>query len=292
MQNSSVEGTNFNANHIHINGILTDFSVPKIMGVLNVTEDSFYEGGRLKSDIELIKKASQHLSEGADFLDVGGFSTRPGALVVEEDVELLRVASSIKQLKKEFPDALISVDTFRGSVAKAAIDEGATIINDISGFQFDKTLLDVISKNKVTYVLMHVADSFENMHRVSLNDNIDISTYSDITKKVSDYFLQKLTILKDKGITDIIIDPGFGFSKTTEENYELLHRLNEFQALNKPILVGISRKSMIYKKLGITSSESLNGTTALNAIAVMKGASILRVHDVKECKEVIDLLAR
>lgn len=292
MQNSSVEGTNFNANHIHINGILTDFNVPKIMGVLNVTEDSFYEGGRLKSDIELIKKARQHLSEGADFLDVGGFSTRPGALVVGEDVELLRVASSIKQLKNEFPTALISVDTFRGSVAKAAIDAGATIINDISGFQFDKTLLDVISANKVTYVLMHVADSFENMHRVSSKDNIDISTYCDIVKKVSDYFLQKLTVLHEKGITDVIIDPGFGFSKTTEENYELLHRLNEFKVLNKPILVGISRKSMIYKKLGINASDALNGTTALNAIAVMKGASVLRVHDVKACKEVIDLLAK
>lgn len=292
MQNSSVEGTNFNANHIHINGILTDFNVPKIMGVLNVTEDSFYEGGRLKSDIELIKKASQHLSEGADFLDIGGFSTRPGALVVEEDVELLRVSSSIKQLKNEFPAALISVDTFRGNVAKAAIDAGATIINDISGFQFDKTLLEVISANQVTYVLMHVGDSFENMHRVSTNDNIDISTYCDIVKKVSDYFLQKLTILQEKGVTDVIIDPGFSFSKTSEENYELLHRLNEFQPLNKPILVGISRKSMIYKKLGITASDALNGTTALNAIAVMKGASILRVHDVKACKEVIDLLAK
>lgn len=286
MQNSSVEDTNFNDNHIKINGILMDFSAPKIMGILNVTEDSFYEGSRLKSDNELLKKAEQHLSEGATLLDLGGFSTRPNADLVEELIELKRIQSALKQLKKEFPQSLISVDTFRGNVAQSAIDEGAAIINDISGFQFDETLIDVISNNDVAYVLMHVEGTFETMHKIA------ISQYGDIVKTVSNYFTQKLSILKERGITNIILDPGFGFSKTLEENHELLHRMNTFHVFKKPILAGISRKSMIYKKLKITPEQSLNGTTVLNTIATLKGARILRVHDVKECKEVIDLLKR
>lgn len=267
-----------------------DFAIPKIMGILNVTEDSFYEGSRLRSDSELLKMAEKHLSEGAAFLDLGGFSTRPGAFSVDENTELLRVRSALKQLKQEFTDALISVDTFRGSVAQAAIDEGASIINDISGFQFDDTLIDVLGRNKVVYVLMHVEGTFETMHNPLSNRNIAISQYDDIAKKAGNYFRQKLSVLQEKGVSDVILDPGFGFSKTMEENYELLHRLDEFQSFKRPLLVGISRKSMIYKKLGITPGESLNGTTVLNTLAVMKGAGILRVHDVKECREVIDLM--
>jgi dihydropteroate synthase len=286
MQNSSVEDTNFNDNHIKINGILMDFTVPKIMGILNVTEDSFYEGSRLKSDSELLKKAEQHLSAGAAFLDLGGFSTRPNALLIEESIELKRVQSAVRQLKQEFPQSLISVDTFRASVAQSAIDEGAVIINDISGFQFDNELIDVISKNNVAYVLMHVEGTFETMHKIV------VSQYDDIVKKVSNYFTQKISLLKEKNITNIILDPGFGFSKTIEENHELLHRMDEFHVFKKPILAGISRKSMVYKKINTTPEESLNGTTVLNTVAVLKGAGILRVHDVKECKEVIDLLGK
>lgn len=292
MHNSSVEDTNFNNNRIKINGILIDFTVPKIMGILNITEDSFYEESRLRSDSELLKKAEQYLSEGATFLDLGGFSTRPGAVPVEESVELLRVRSALKQLKKEFPDAFVAVDTFRGNVAQAAIDEGADVINDISGFQFDETMIDVIEGSEAAYVLMHVEGTFETMHNVSLRSEIMISQYCDITKRVGEYFSQKLAVLEERGVKNIILDPGFGFSKTLEENHELLHRMNELLVFEKPVLAGVSRKSMICKKLGITPEESLNGTTVLNTVAVLKGAGILRVHDVKPCKEVIDLLTR
>lgn len=268
-----------------------DFTVPKIMGILNVTEDSFYEGSRLKSDSELLTRAEQHLSEGAAFLDLGGFSTRPNADLVEESIELKRVQSALKQLKKEFPESLVSVDTFRGKVAQSAIDEGAVIINDISGFQFDDTLVDVISTNDIAYVLMHVEGTFDTMHTIAISHP---GSYREngIVKRVSDYFTKKLSVLKERGINNVILDPGFGFSKTLEENHELLHQINEFHSFKKPVLAGISRKSMIYKKLKITPEESLNGTTVLNTVAALKRAGILRVHDVKECKEVIDLLKR
>ena len=261
-----------------------DFTVPKIMGILNVTEDSFFSESRLKSDSELLKMAEKHLSEGATFLDLGGFSTRPGAVDVDEQTEQLRIQSALKQLKNEFPDALISVDTFRGKVARTAIDEGASMINDISGFQFDDTLLDVLAVTKIPYVLMHVEGTFDTMH------DITVSHDPDITERLTNYFEKKLTLLDEKGVKDVILDPGFGFSKTMDENYELLHRMDELHIFRKPLLVGISRKSMIYKKLGITPEESLNGTTALNTLAVLKGAGILRVHDVNACREIIDLL--
>lgn len=284
MQNSRVEDTNYKDKHIQFNGILMDFTVPKIMGILNVTEDSFFSESRLKSDSELLKMAEKHLSEGATFLDLGGFSTRPGAVDVDEQTEQLRIQSALKRLKNEFPDALISVDTFRGKVARAAIDEGASMINDISGFQFDDALLDVLAVTKIPYVLMHVEGTFDTMH------DITVSHDSAITERLTNYFEKKLTLLDEKGVKDVILDPGFGFSKTMDENYELLHRMDELHIFRKPLLVGISRKSMIYKKLGITPEESLNGTTALNTLAVLKGAGILRVHDVNACREIIDLL--
>ncbi|MCO5259019.1 MAG: dihydropteroate synthase [Crocinitomicaceae bacterium] len=288
MKNSRVEDTNYNAIAMNINGNLMDFKVPKVMGILNVTDNSFYEGSRLTSDIELLKKAELHLSEGADILDLGGFSTRPGSQLVDEEMELNRIKNALYLLKKEFPTATISVDTFRGKVAEVAIKEGASIINDISGFQFDNSLLATISKYDVTYVLMHIAESFDTMHDVSAQT---IATHSEnILEKVATYFKQKIGVLNQQGISNIVIDPGFGFSKTLKENYTLLHQLDFFHQLNCPVLVGISRKSMIYKELGITPEESLNGTTALHALAILKGASILRVHDVKPCKQVIDLL--
>ncbi len=284
MHISSVEDTQFNYNQIKINGILMDLSIPKIMGILNVTEDSFFEDSRLKSDKALIDKTNQYLSEGAEILDLGGFSTRPNAKLVDEKVELIRVKSALRTLKNNFPNAIVSVDTFRASVAQMAIDEGVSIINDISGFQFDKELLNVLSKNNIPYILMHVEGTFESMHSQSLGGNI--------LAKVSDYFTQKISILKESGVEQVILDPGFGFSKTIEENYELLHRLDAFKVFQKPILVGVSRKSMIYKKLEITPEESLNGTTVLNTLAILKGAGIIRVHDVKACKEIIDLIAK
>lgn len=266
-----------------------DFTVPEIMGILNVTEDSFYERSRMKTDSELLTKAEQYLSEGVTFLDLGGFSTRPDALPVDETVELLRVQSAVKSLKKTFPDAIVSVDTFRAKVAQAAIDEGAGIVNDISGFQFDEQLLDVIASNEVAYVLMHVEGTFETMHHVS--HAATLSNYRTIVKRVGDYFAEKIAVLEEKGVKDVILDPGFGFSKTLEENYDLLYHMEAFHSYGKPLLAGISRKSMIYRKLGITPEESLNGTTVLNTVAVMKGAGILRVHDVKACREVISLLS-
>lgn len=288
MQNSSVEDTNYNCNPIKINGILMDFDVPKVMGILNVTADSFYENSRINSDNELLKKAEQHLSEGATLLDLGGFSTRPGAISVDEKSELIRVQLAVQRLKKAFPEAILSVDTFRASVAQAAIDEGVAIINDISGFQFDEKLLEVIANNEVTYVLMHVEGTFETMHET----HRAVSQYGDMTQKVSNYFSEKLAILSDKGVHNVILDPGFGFSKTMEENYEVLHNFERFHSFKKPLLAGISRKSMIYKKLGISPEESLNGTTTLNTVAILKGAGIVRVHDVKACVEIIDLLKK
>lgn len=263
-----------------------DFTVPKVMGILNVTEDSFFSESRLKSDSELLKMAEKHLSEGATFLDLGGFSTRPGAVDVDEKTEQLRIQSALRQLKTEFPDALISIDTFRGEVARTAIGEGASMINDISGFQFDETLLDVLAAATIPYVLMHVEGTFETMH------NMAISPAAGIIKRLTDYFEKKLAVLGEKGVKDVVLDPGFGFSKTMEENYELLQRMDELLVFKKPLLVGVSRKSMIYKKLGITPEESLNGTTVLNTLAVTKGAGILRVHDVRTCSEIIDLLCR
>lgn len=284
MHISSVEDTHFNYNQIKINGILMDLSIPKIMGILNVTEDSFFEDSRLKSDKALIDKTNQYLSEGADILDLGGFSTRPNSKLVDEKIELIRVKSALRTLKNNFPNAIVSVDTFRASVAQMAIDEGASIINDISGFQFDKELLNILSKNNIPYVLMHVEGTFESMHSQS--------STGKILAKVGEYFTQKISILKESGVEQVILDPGFGFSKTIEENFELLHQLEEFKVFQKPILVGVSRKSMIYKKLEITPEESLNGTTVLNTLAILKGAGIIRVHDVKACKEIIDLIVK
>jgi len=258
----------------------------QIMGILNVTVDSFFEGSRLKSEKSLLQKAEQHLREGASILDLGGFSTRPGAVVVSEDEELMKVEAAIKGLKREFGSVQLSVDTFRGKVAQNAIDLGASIINDISGFQFDSSLLPVLGKAKIPYVLMHVEGDFNSMHEVSLNRDPQ-----QIVERVRSYFQERISILNEHGVHDIILDPGFGFSKTMEENHVLLHRMDELLDFNLPILAGLSRKSMIYKKIGITPQEALNGTTVLNTIATLKGASILRVHDVKECKQILDLLA-
>ncbi len=279
-----VEDTNFSHNSIQVNGNLIDKSRPKIMGILNITQDSFYKNSRFEKESDLIKQAEMHLLQGADILDIGAFSTRPNGLQIEEGIENEKISWAVSLLVKNFPNAIVSVDTFRASTAEIAIDRGASIINDISGFSFDKNLIKVLEKNKeIGYILMHLRGDFETMHQIQKYPN-------GIIKEVRKYFIEKSSYLKEKGIKNIILDPGFGFSKSMEDNHCLLNNTNELTDLNLPILVGISRKSMIYKKLNITPEEALPGTIALNAIALSKGASILRVHDVAEARQLVDLL--
>ena len=281
---SRVEDTHFPKNRqIRIADKLVDLSIPKIMGIVNTTPDSFYDKSRKTTEKDLLSTVYQLIEDGADFIDIGGYSTRPNADFVSEKEEIERILEPIKSIKKHFPSVSLSLDTFRGNVAAAGIEHGIDVINDISGFQFDPTLIDVVAKNKVVYILMHCGKTPEEMHKSGQNDAL--------FKEMIYYFSEKIRYLLDKGITDVAIDPGFGFGKTMEQNYSLLSDLNLFHILEKPILVGISRKSMIYKKLEITADESLNGTTILNTLAVLKGASIIRVHDVKEAKQIIQLLA-
>lgn len=280
---SRVEDTHFPKNsYIRIQDKLIDLSVPKIMGIVNVTPDSFYGESRKTQEKELISTVSQMITNGADFIDIGGYSTRPQAEFVPESEELSRILEPVKLIKKHFPDVALSLDTFRASVAQAGIDHGVDIINDISGFQFDSTLLKVVAANKTPYILMHIPDKPELMHVQSKNEQL--------FREMIFYFSERLRILGEHGLTDIIIDPGFGFGKTIEQNYQILSQLELFHILERPLLVGISRKSMISKKLNISTEETLNGTTILNTQAISKGASILRVHDVREAKEIIRLL--
>jgi len=254
----------------------------KIMGILNVTPDSFHSDSR-KTNIEvLLDSAQEMIDSGADFLDVGGYSTRPGAEFVSEEVEMERVVPAIKALRQKFPEVLISIDTFRSKIAESAIENGANIINDISGGRFDKRIFDVAAEMEVPYILMHSRGDTKTMQ--NLTDYEDV--ISDICRELS----EKITVLKGKGVKDVVIDPGFGFAKTLEQNYEILNNLEFFHSLGAPILVGVSRKGMIYNKLKTNQAEALNGTTIINTIAAMKGAKILRVHDVKEAKEIAVLL--
>jgi len=283
MRKLSVEDTYFKVNSINVNGKLIDFSIPKVMGILNLTTDSFYQKSRLTTDKELLKQAEIMLFEGADILDLGALSTRPSATLIDISEEISTIEQATKTILKEFPETIISIDTFRNEVAHAGIDAGAGIINDISGFSFDPKMLETVARNKVPYILMHLKGTFETMH--------NSYSYTSILNEVLDYFLEKIALLKEHGINDIILDPGFGFSKDMTQNYELFEQLDLLHILERPLLVGISRKSMIYKKLGITAEESLNGTSALNAIALTKGASILRVHDVAPAVEIVKLLS-
>ncbi len=280
---SRVEDTHFPKNRqIRIADKLVGLSIPKIMGIVNTTPDSFYDKSRKTTEKELLNTVNQLIEDGADFIDIGGYSTRPNADFVTEKEEIKRILEPIKSIKKHFPSISLSLDTFRGNVAAAGIEHGIDLINDISGFQFDPTLIDIVAQNKVAYILMHSGKSVEQMHNSMENEAL--------FKEMIYYFSEKIRYLLDKGITDVAIDPGFGFGKTVAQNYSLLSDLDMFHILEKPILVGISRKSMIYKKLEITADESLNGTTILNTLALLKGASILRVHDVKEAKQIVQLL--
>lgn len=266
---------------INCKGQLLDLSTPKVMGVLNLTPDSFYDGGKFKNEKEALKQVEKYRIDGMDILDIGAYSSRPGADDISEDEELKRQNSVLKQITKEFPDLVISIDTFRSSVAKESLDQGAHIINDISAGKLDEQMLEVIAQYQVPYIMMHMRGTPQTMKQ--------LTTYDDLVKEVVYYFSERLAVTKKMGINDVIIDPGFGFAKTTAQNFELLNHLDILQSLDVPILTGISRKSMIYKTLGIDSKQALNGTTALHMVALQNGSSILRVHDVLEAKECITL---
>ena len=262
---------------------MLDLDVPKVMGILNITPDSFYKRSRYNTDAEIVKAAATMLEEGADILDVGGYSSRPGAkdITIEEESE--RVLRAIRLINRKFPDSIISVDTFRANVAMEAVSDcGAKLINDISGGEGDPGMFKTIEKLNVPYILMHMKGTPGTMQ--------DNPVYDDIIADILRWFGEKIFKLKSAGIKDIIIDPGIGFGKTTDQNFELLRSMSEFSITGLPLLVGLSRKGMIWKTLDITPDDALNGTTALNAVALMNGADILRVHDVKEAVQTVKLI--
>ncbi|OEK05453.1 dihydropteroate synthase [Roseivirga misakiensis] len=266
---------------LNIRGNLVSLETPKVMGILNVTPDSFYAESRADSIDQILKRAEQMLIEGASILDIGGYSTRPGADDISPAEELERVVEPIKSISQRFPEAIISIDTFRAEVAKAAVDAGATMVNDVSGGNLDNKMFETVGQLKVPYVLMHMRGTPQTMKSLVNYDHL----LNDILFELD----EKCHRLIEHGVYDILIDPGFGFAKTIDQNYEILRNLGLFKRLNHPILAGLSRKSMIYKRLDSTADEALNGTTALNMAALINGASILRVHDVKAATETITL---
>ena len=270
-----------NTHSINIKGKLIHIETPLIMGILNVTPDSFHTDSRIPSVEIALKKAEKMLLDGADILDIGGYSSRPGAEHISAKEELDRVEHVIKAISVNFPDAIISTDTFRSSVAEKCLEAGAHIINDISGGDADEDMASVIKNARIPYIIMHMKGSPQTMQKNPTYENVTLEVFKSLSIKVNN--LRKL------GISDIIVDPGFGFGKTMEHNFKLLHDLDYFKSLDCPILVGLSRKSMIYKTLLTTAEEALNGTSVLNTIATQKGAHILRVHDVKEAKELVKL---
>jgi dihydropteroate synthase len=267
---------------LKLNGKIVDLTKPIVMGILNVTPDSFYDGGKYHSQTQILRHTEKMLTEGATIIDIGGYSSRPQANDVVEKEEKKRITSAISLVLKHFPTTLISVDTFRASVAETALKEGACMINDISGGELDENMFPLVARLQVPYVLMHSRGTPQTM--TTLTD------YQAVTIDILTYFHQKVAALRLLGVEDILLDIGIGFAKTTEQNFELLKNLTAFRMLNLPLLVGVSRKSLIYKSLNITAEESLNGTTVLNSIALMQGASVLRVHDVKEAIQTIALM--
>ncbi|TAE75668.1 MAG: dihydropteroate synthase [Bacteroidetes bacterium] len=266
---------------LNLNGELLVVKKPLVFGILNITPDSFYAESRYQNETQILNKASQMLTANVDFLDIGGYSTRPNADDISEEEEKKRVLDTILLIKKHFPTAKISVDTFRSNIAKASVEMGASIVNDISGGNLDEKMFEVVSQLNVPYILMHSKGTPKTMQ--------NLTDYDNIIAEMIDYFQTKITQLRTLGQKDIIIDLGFGFAKTIAQNYYLLKNMALFEVLNCPILVGISRKSMIYKPLQITAEDALNGTSALHIIALQNHASCLRVHDVKEAKQIIDL---
>ena len=268
---------------LNSNGKLIDLSSPAVMAILNLTPDSFYSQSRINHIDEALKRTATFINEGAQFIDIGAYSSRPGAADVSETEELQRLIPFVEAIAKNFPEITISIDTFRAKVAEEAVNSGAHIINDISAGNLDQAMFETVAKLQVPYIMMHMKGTPQNMQ--------ENPTYENITNEVFTYFIQKISQLQAFGVKDIIVDPGFGFAKNIEHNYKLLQQMESFNLLKLPILVGFSRKSMITKTLNIKIEDALNGTSILNTIALQKGASILRVHDVKAAIECIKLVS-
>ncbi len=270
---------------LNIKGNLFSLDRPVVMGILNITPDSFYAGSRKQTEAEIIARIETILEEGGNMIDIGGYSSRPDAAEVSEQEEKERLKMALKLLQRDYPDVIVSVDTFRASVARFAVEEyGAAIINDISGGQLDENMFSTVASLKVPYILMHMRGTPQTMQQYT--------DYEHLTADILKYFAEKLETLYQMGVNDVIVDPGFGFSKTLEQNYELMNHLSDFRIFGLPLLVGISRKSMIYKLLGGTPMESLNGTTVLNTYALLNGAHILRVHDVRAAVEAVKIVSQ
>jgi dihydropteroate synthase len=269
---------------INCKGQLIDLTTPKVMGILNVTADSFYDGGQFTSDKIILAQVEKMLGEGATFIDIGGQSSKPNANDVSEEEELRRVIPAIEKITKEFPDSLLSIDTFRSKIAQESIAAGAAMINDISAGTLDDAMMQTIAQLQVPYIMMHMKGNPKTMQ--------SLASYDDIVKEILFYFSQKVALARQLGINDLMIDPGFGFAKTIAHNFEVLQKLDLFQMLELPLLVGLSRKSMIYKTLETEAENALNGTSVVNTIALTKGANILRVHDVREAVECVKLYTK
>lgn len=265
---------------LNCQGRIIDLSTPKVMGIINLTPDSFYDGGKIKSDKDLLEQAEKHLSQKSDFLDIGAFSSRPGAKSITEDEELLRIDASVKLIRKEFPNATLSIDTYRSKVAKLVLNQGASIINDISA-GYDEDIFKVCTENRAPLVLMH-------SHKHAFNHEILLDKQDVVHESIA-FLKNKIEKATIEGVKDVIIDPGFGFGKTMDANYTLLKNMKALRMLDCPILVGISRKRMVYETINSDASKALNGTSALHMLSLLNGGHILRVHDVKEAKEVVDL---
>lgn len=270
---------------LNVNGCLMDLSIPRVMGILNVTPDSFYAGCRGQMERDVINRARRILDEGAAIIDIGAYSSRPNAAHITPEEEMNRLRTGLEIINRNHPDAVVSVDTFRADVAAMCVEEyGAAIINDISAGEMDGRMFETVARLNVPYIMMHMQGTPQNMQKEP--------HYDDLIKEVFLYFAQKVQQLRDLGAKDIILDPGFGFGKTVEHNYELMAHLEEFAIFELPLLVGVSRKSMITRLLDITPQEALNGTTALNTVCLLKGADIIRVHDVKEAVEAVRIVQK
>lgn len=270
---------------INVNGKLMDFSTPRVMGILNVTPDSFYAGSRMQTEAEIACRVKQILSEGGDIIDIGAYSSRPNAENISPEEEMARLRTGLKVLREVAPEAVVSVDTFRADVARMCVEEyGVAIINDIAAGEMDAEMFPTVARLNVPYIMMHMQGTPQDMQQNP--------RYENLLKEVFQYFARKVQQLRDLGVKDIILDPGFGFGKTLEHNYELLAHLEEFRLFELPLLAGVSRKSMIFRLLGTTPQEALNGTTVLNTICLQKGAHILRVHDVREAVETVKIVEK
>lgn len=269
---------------LNVRGRLVDLTEPRIMGILNVTPDSFFDGGKFRDETAILAQVKKMYDEGATFIDVGGASSRPGAAEISEAEELSRVIPVVKAIVKNFPDLIVSIDTVRASVAKKAIEDGAGMVNDISAGERDPGILGIVAEAQVPYIMMHMRGTPQTMTQ--------LTNYENLVKDIADYFHKKISTLYTLGIKDIVIDPGFGFAKSVQQNFELLQKLDYFRALGLPLLAGLSRKSMVWRTLEITPEDALNGTTVLNTVALIKGASILRVHDVREARQCIKLISK